>query len=740
MIIQLSHVSKYYTDNGKSTKGIEDVSLTLKTDGSFVVITGESGAGKSTLIRILTGLEDFDEGEITFDGVPVSQFSEEKRSEFYRKNISFVFQDYNLVESFTAEENIILALAKQGYSFPDARKKAREVLAEVGLGKEAKMRSSKLSGGERQRVAIARSLALDTKVIIFDEPTGNLDQKTSQEIIELIDRLRKDRLVVYVTHEFPQVKDYVTRHIILSDGHVIRDEEIRKPVAEGTLPPPVEKPRHRFSTLLKTSALFTFRRPGRFIATFLILLLSIAGFFGLGMNYAATVGLFATRGTVGYRLGNEVLLKKKSVDEDDPDLSQDVLQDPGALDYNGIEFLLPSDRLGARESDYADTLQVRLTYCLPEDFSLKEGTLDRERPLFLYPKRSRIEGEDVYQVLMGKINTSQTLVPQTLVYSFDLGEGAVKSLPSFSPAGIGTCDSYFVESATDNRTPVLYLPKATYASYLSALRTAALESYAGVPTKPLSLSLRTPSLQLTPAENSPSSLTVLPDNALVLSDYWKGRNDLTIAFKGFECPISSFANVIYVPSDPENLFTDYNYITYGDPVGKEVMEKKLVLLAHFPSIQAAKDAYPSLEKDYSVTYLKPMGIKTQVLGNTIAEASKGVRIASFFGFLGELVFALLIGLLIRFILNKFYFRKANDEMVLSYLGYGRRDLYRINFVSLFTTMLVLDVAFYALVISLVPAVRTTFLANPWFFVMTFLLSLLYSGYLSLPLKTKKRAR
>ena len=110
MEIKLQNVTKYYQDGDKSTKGIENISMSLKTDGSFVVITGESGAGKSTLIRILTGLEDFDEGDITFDGVPLSGMSDQERLDLYSKNISFVFQDYNLVESFTAKENIKLAL------------------------------------------------------------------------------------------------------------------------------------------------------------------------------------------------------------------------------------------------------------------------------------------------------------------------------------------------------------------------------------------------------------------------------------------------------------------------------------------------------------------------------------------------------------------------------------------------------------------------------------------------------
>ena len=169
MELRLEGVSKYYVDQGKSVKGVENINATFHTDGSFVVITGESGAVKSTLIKILTGLEDIDEGEIYFDEEPISALPEKRRAELYASKIAFVFQDYNLVESFTASQNIVLALLKRGLSLKAAKRKAKDALRQVGLEKQEGMRVSRLSGGERQRVAIARCLASDAEVIIFDE-------------------------------------------------------------------------------------------------------------------------------------------------------------------------------------------------------------------------------------------------------------------------------------------------------------------------------------------------------------------------------------------------------------------------------------------------------------------------------------------------------------------------------------------------------------------------------------------
>lgn len=344
MEIRLEEVTKYYYDQGKSTKGLEGISLSFKTDSSFVVITGESGSGKSTLIKILTGIEDFDEGEIYFNDKPISGLKEEERHSLYARYISFVFQDYNLVESLSATDNIMLALLKHGYSIKEAKKKAASALKEVGLNAQRKMKTSRLSGGERQRVAIARSLALETPVIIFDEPTGNLDPVTSKEIVEIIHRVSKDKLIVYVTHDYELVKGIATRHIELSDGHVISDVPL-KATDEGESIIEQKQAEMGFASYLYAAKSFAFSRVGRFLSTCLILLLSTFMLFSISatasFSFVSNNSSFwwaypDEKSTLYSSLGNRVDVRKKDSEQPYPSLSdlkegEDYYLDQGRL-------------------------------------------------------------------------------------------------------------------------------------------------------------------------------------------------------------------------------------------------------------------------------------------------------------------------------------------------------------------------------------------------------------------------
>ncbi|MBO4540698.1 MAG: ATP-binding cassette domain-containing protein, partial [Bacilli bacterium] len=343
MEIRLVDVSKYYYGDGSFAKGLESVNLSLKTDGSFCVITGESGAGKSTLIRILTGIEEFDEGEIYFDDKPLTGLSEKERQALYSANVSFVFQDYNLVESLSAIDNIVLALLKHGLTVKEAKEEAKAALKDVGLEKQAKKKASKLSGGERQRVAIARSLALKTKIIIFDEPTGNLDPSTAKEIIELINRLKDNRLIVYVTHDYPLVEEFATRHIVLSDNHVESDTVLKE---GGTFGEPMiqEEPKMLAGSYFYIGQAFTFSRLSRLISTCLVLL--SGALFAFGVASLATMAFVSTDITqnyvdmshktyISYPCGNLAQVKKEDTTAEEPYLADfaegDFVRDNGGV-------------------------------------------------------------------------------------------------------------------------------------------------------------------------------------------------------------------------------------------------------------------------------------------------------------------------------------------------------------------------------------------------------------------------
>ncbi len=230
-MIQLKNVSKYYYSKGMIASGITKVSLTFDL-GEFVVITGESGSGKSTLLNVISGLDSYEEGEMYIDGKETSHYLASDFEEYRKKYIGNIFQNFNLVNSYTVYQNIELILLINGYSREEIRQRVPDIISKVGLEEYTKTKVSKLSGGQRQRVAIARALAKDTDIIVADEPTGNLDSVSAEGIVQLLRDIAHDKLVIVVTHNFDQFEKYATRKIKMHDGKVI--EDIREnPAGEG---------------------------------------------------------------------------------------------------------------------------------------------------------------------------------------------------------------------------------------------------------------------------------------------------------------------------------------------------------------------------------------------------------------------------------------------------------------------------------------------------------------------------
>ncbi len=226
-MLKLEHVSKYYHNRGVTTKGLDDISVEFNK-GEVVAITGESGSGKSTLLNVISRLDTFDDGEIYFKGNETSYFNVLDMDQFRKNKISFIFQNYNIIESYTVLENVMVPLMINGVSKKEAKEKALEILDKVNLKSRANNRGTQLSGGEKQRTVIARALALDTPIIACDEPTGNLDQKTGREIMELICELSKDKLVLIVTHNFDEISDLATRKIKIHDGKIVEDLKFKE--------------------------------------------------------------------------------------------------------------------------------------------------------------------------------------------------------------------------------------------------------------------------------------------------------------------------------------------------------------------------------------------------------------------------------------------------------------------------------------------------------------------------------
>ena len=227
-IIKLVGVSKFYHNKRSVSSGFSKVNLELSS-GEFVVITGESGSGKSTLLNVISGLDSYEEGEMYINGEETSHYSLSDYENYRRKYIGNIFQNFNLVHSYTVYQNIELVLLLNGYNKKSAKKKVLSVINQVGLNKYKNTKASKLSGGQKQRVAIARALVKDTPIIVADEPTGNLDVKSANEIMKLLYEISKDKLVIIVTHNYEQAEQYATRKISMHDGKIVMDKKI-KPV------------------------------------------------------------------------------------------------------------------------------------------------------------------------------------------------------------------------------------------------------------------------------------------------------------------------------------------------------------------------------------------------------------------------------------------------------------------------------------------------------------------------------
>ncbi len=223
-MIELSGISKVYGTAEASSTVLKDISLQIK-EGEFIAIMGPSGSGKSTLLNILGTLDVPSSGKYNFEGTDVTALSKDQRSLFRRYVLGFIFQGFNLLKKTTALDNVEMPLIYLGVHAKERKERAFQALKSVGLEDRAHYEPSKLSGGQQQRVAIARAIVTNPKVLIADEPTGNLDSKRGHEIMEILQEFNKNGItIIMVTHE-RDIAAYASRILHVRDG-IIEKEEI----------------------------------------------------------------------------------------------------------------------------------------------------------------------------------------------------------------------------------------------------------------------------------------------------------------------------------------------------------------------------------------------------------------------------------------------------------------------------------------------------------------------------------
>lgn len=226
-IITIEHIAKIYQVGDEQVHALADVSLKIDQN-EYVAIMGPSGSGKSTLMNILGCLDTPTKGIYDFNGVNVSEMNDNELAKIRNKEIGFVFQTFNLLPRSDALHNVELPLIYAGVHSSERKDKAREALIHVGLGDRIHHRPNELSGGQRQRVAIARALVTNPSIILADEPTGNLDTKTGEDIMALFSEIQeKGNTIILVTHE-EYIAEHAERILRIRDGLIERDEKVEK--------------------------------------------------------------------------------------------------------------------------------------------------------------------------------------------------------------------------------------------------------------------------------------------------------------------------------------------------------------------------------------------------------------------------------------------------------------------------------------------------------------------------------
>ncbi|MDL2225129.1 ABC transporter ATP-binding protein/permease [Eubacteriales bacterium OttesenSCG-928-M02] len=287
-MLKLTQVRKIYQTYDFTQTALDGVSVAFR-DNEFAAILGPSGSGKTTLLNIIGGLDRYDSGDLEIDSISTKKYRDADWDTYRNNRIGFVFQSYNLIPHQSVLANVELALTLSGVSSQERKKRAYDALREVGLEEHAKKLPSQLSGGQMQRVAIARALINDPDILLADEPTGALDTATSEQVMELLTGIAKDRLVIMVTHN-PELADtYANRIIQLKDGRIISDSNPFDPDAEEQKPAsPPKKVNMSFFTAISLSLSNLLTKKGR---TFIVALAGSIGIIGIAAILALANGI-----------------------------------------------------------------------------------------------------------------------------------------------------------------------------------------------------------------------------------------------------------------------------------------------------------------------------------------------------------------------------------------------------------------------------------------------------------------
>lgn len=355
-MIKLENVSKYYYSSTSITCALRKINLQLNI-GEFVAITGESGSGKTTLLNVISGLDSYEDGEMYFNNKKTSYFNNDDWEQYRKNEIAFIFQNYNLIDSFTVLENVVVTYIIEGYSYAEANKKAKEILDLVGLSDDIMKKATKLSGGQKQRLSIARALAKETNIIVADEPTGNLDAENGKSILELLKRIAENKLVIVVTHNYAQIEPYITRKIRLRDGEIILDEKNDNNLIVSQISNSINNDNNqKFKTIRNFTFLNIKSQPKKTILLLLLILICTFSSFIFYANFKANIDDNKTKVLVQdffQNFDDTRLLVKKN--------------DSSAISENDLLEITQKHIIEIEKYDYI----TDMNYYRPDDYSIK---------------------------------------------------------------------------------------------------------------------------------------------------------------------------------------------------------------------------------------------------------------------------------------------------------------------------------------------------------------------------------
>lgn len=627
-LLRLEKVSKYYSTAGNLALGLHNVSLSLKR-GEIVAVTGQSGSGKSTFLNVITGVDTYEDGEIYFNGQTTSYFSKKDMEDYRKHNVGFIYQNYNLVESYTVLENVILPFILKGENNLEAKAHALEIIDRVGLTSRISHRATKLSGGEKQRTVIARAIASDSPILACDEPTGNLDSKTGKEIINLINEVSKDRLVLIVTHDYNSVKDIATRRIRFSDGDLVEDVKVREnnPVTrefshEG-------KQKLTFKEGYKLAFKNLIRTPKKTILSLLIFIICAFVVFG---NYSAL--------TTNY---------KKSYDFTNT-LNNST---PGrALIYNEKK----------EELDYKEIEKKVTTKTYLNSFVLDMRSVGNNYYLTPYLPY----GLD----LTGRLPKDET---ECVVINSQLGSLFGDSMVTYNVGDELKYYDTYLDTTNYKKLKVV----GTYSGVTKGTAVYAPLLYDSYKDK---IVLEQTKSRFFKDDNSTSSIVydnnlsigkfnVFYDNTVFsVSDLKKV--DLEVKLAGYYLSINS-EDIIYTPYDLDDTTTNNLKLSASEDTIKDLFNTHVFQIDTLPSGRYSLGDLKRDLKSFDVV------VKTPSDYNNVGVSELIDTISNFFLIINLIILLLIVYFISYFILSKIYKTKNKDYTMIRSLGAGKKDMARV---------------------------------------------------------------